>query len=50
MKKKRFQIDFVIGVSIVLMAKNKESAKILAQAQKINNNKDYAVLSVEEVK
>ena len=50
MRKRKWQIEFVIGMSIVLMASNKEQARILAQAEKIKNNKDYAVLEVSEVK
>ena len=47
MKKYKFEIIFCDGRSIIVYSFNENEAKILAQAQRINQGKDIEILKWE---
>ena len=50
MKQNTYHVHFKIGLYKVVRAFNEEEAKILAQAERIKECKDYNVERIDEVK
>ena len=49
MGKNTYIVHFRSGGSVLVDAFNQAEARILAQAERINSAKDYAIIRVEEV-
>ena len=50
MKAYKYIVSFSKGLQKTIYANSEEQAKILAQAEAINECKDYQVMSVEKIK